>query len=357
VDDLLSIGEFSRRCGISPSRLRTYADAGILTAAAVDADSGYRYYSPTQLDQARIIDLLRSAAIPVAEIRSFLDQREPDALDRWARQIDEEAAQRKAALREVLAHLPPPNAQPPAPTANHTPSGGAMSITTTTAARSARGHSRKINQDALIVEPTFAAIADGMGGGPLGERASSVAVEELRRATSEGGTLVEGARRANQRIWQEAQQDARLSGMGTTLVATLIHDTIAQIVNVGDSRTYLLRNDSLRQLTTDDNVVSELIGRGELDPDRAAEHPHRHVLTKVIGIGPEVEPATVTLNTESGDRLLLCTDGITNELSDLDLHRILAGAATPADAIDAIFAASEEAKHADDATAIVIDLT
>jgi PPM family protein phosphatase len=208
----------------------------------------------------------------------------------------------------------------------------------------------------VIVEPTFAAIADGMGGGPLGERASSIAVEELRRIASEGGALVEGARQANQRIWLEAQQDARLSGMGTTLVAILVDDRTAQIVNVGDSRTYLLRDNSLRQLTTDDTVVSALLSRGELDPTEASEHPHRHVLTKVIGIGPEVEPAIVTLDLEDGDRLLLCTDGITNELSDLDLQRVLAGTATPTDAIEAIFTATEEAKHADDATAVVIDV-
>ena len=355
VDALLSIGEFSRRSGISPSRLRSYAELGVLAAAAVDADTGYRYYSPAQLDVARTIHLLRVGGVAIAEIRDFLRHPSAATLERWTLAVDEEAERRKAALGAVRHHLVAARAEAAPETTRCLPREGTMT-TTTSAARSQRGHARKINQDAVAVAPGFAVVADGMGGGPLGERASRLAVEEIQRVLLEGGSLGEGARHANRRIWEEAQADDRLDGMGTTIVAAGFGGGRATVLSVGDSRGYLLRDGLLRQLTSDDSVVADLVRRGALDPTAAAQHPHRHVLTKVLGITADVEPTTVEFAPEAGDRLLLCTDGITNELDDAEIRNILAEASTPAEAVERLFGAVDQVPHADDATAVVIDI-
>ena len=107
VDELLSIGEFSERCGLSPKMLRTYADAGLLVPAAVDRVSGYRYYSPGQVHEAQVVAALRQAAIPVAEIRGFVDRPTSRALAEWEQRLAEEHRIRGAALqrvRRLLAH-------------------------------------------------------------------------------------------------------------------------------------------------------------------------------------------------------------------------------------------------------------
>src|SRR4029079_15336569 len=99
VDGLMSIGEFSAKCGLSPKRLRMYAAAGLLTPAAVDPDSGYRYYEPDQLADAQLIDTLRRAGIPLAEIEVLLEEGSRDRLDQWARRIDEDAVLKQEALK------------------------------------------------------------------------------------------------------------------------------------------------------------------------------------------------------------------------------------------------------------------
>jgi serine/threonine protein phosphatase PrpC len=356
MDELLSIGEFSRRSAISAKRLRAYADAGVLPPAAVDADNGYRYYAPWQLDRARAIDLLRTAGISIASIREFLHRPSKETLAAWLRQVDEEAARRRTALHELRALLVL-ESSPFTETRDSTPAPGGNMFTFTAAARSEQGRSRKANQDLALVDHGFAAVADGMGGGPAGERAAAIAVAELHRAATTERAVVEGIRSANRRIWEEAQADDALDGMGTTAVAaTLDRNGSITVANVGDSRTYLLRSGSLRQLTIDDNVVSELVRRGDLTPAAASTHPHRHVLTKALGVAPEIEPTVVELAPEDGDRLLLCTDGVTNELDDDCLREALAGSSLPADAISAIFDELEESDRSDDATAVVIDV-
>ena len=315
VDDLMAIGEFSERSGLSPKRLRSYAAGGLLVPAAVDSASGYRYYSPGQLRSAQLIDALRSAGMPLADIASLLRDPSSMQLEVWARQVEVEAAERHEALhlaRRLLAGDVKPT------TANRLEHPRKEAMTKlSTAARTETGRVRDNNEDAVLCLDGLVAVADGMGGHPGGAAASSLAVALLEAAFS-GRSLDEleaAVRAANRAIWDRASSSSQFEGMGTTLCAVgLTGDGHLAVVNVGDSRAYLLRHGSLRQLTHDHSVTAELVRRGELTEQDAVDHPHRSVLTRALGGGPTVAVDGSVHSALPGDRLLLCTDGLFNEV-------------------------------------------
>ena len=156
--------------------------------------------------------------------------------------------------------------------------------------------------------------------------ASLTAVEALKAAYQvTGGTegLVAAAQQANRSIWERAQGDPELHGMGTTLVAVALvneddEDRLA-VINVGDSRVYLLRHGELEQLTTDHSLVQELVDDGQLTEVEATVHPQRHVLTRALGVDSEVSVDVLQVLPLKGDRLLLCSDGLPRELSDIQV--------------------------------------
>ena len=323
VHELMSIGEFSERSGLSAKRLRTYAAGGLLLPAAVDASSGYRYYAPGQLRDARLIDALRVAGMPLAAIASLLDDPSTERLDAWARHVEHETVQRHDAL-DLARQLLATDATSLVPVEDE-PSGRGPMPKLKVAARTDVGRRRDNNEDVALADDRLAVVADGMGGHQGGEVASALAADVVQAAFT-GASLDElraGVRAANRAVWDRARANDELEGMGTTLCTVgLTDDGNLSVVNVGDSRAYLLRDASLSQLTEDHSVTAELVRRGELTEEAARAHPHRGVLTRVLGVSPDVDPDSIVEPAFNGDRVLLCTDGLFNEVGDDEIRSL-----------------------------------
>ena len=193
-----------------------------------------------------------------------------------------------------------------------------------------RGRKRPSNEDAFgySVEHGVYIVCDGMGGAAAGEVASSVAVDEtLRLLSARTGVMPEVAEQAicaaNQAIYTRSQHNHKLSGMGTTLVGLVVEDRHVWVVNVGDSRGYLLRSFHLEQLTVDHSLVEEQVRLGRMTHSEAVRSPLRNVITRALGTQSQVTPDLFELEAEPGDLFLLCTDGLTRELSDAQIESVL----------------------------------
>src|ERR1700722_14717607 len=242
VDDFMAIGEFSDRSGLSAKRLRTYAAERLLAPAAVDPGSGYRYYSPGQLDDARVIYALRTAGVPLADIYAFMRLPSEERLDAWARQVHSEPNQRQGALA-VARRLLTEKEDPSFPTTNPDCEERFMK-TLRTAGRSEIGQLRENNEDVIVISDRFALVADGMGGHPGGEIAAKVAAGVISAAfLGQSEYELEAAVRA-ERGAPRARPTGQsgLGGRGTTICAAglLVSGQLA-LVHVGDSRAYLWR--------------------------------------------------------------------------------------------------------------------
>lgn len=200
------------------------------------------------------------------------------------------------------------------------------------AAMSNLGRKRTSNEDAFgySVEHGVYVVCDGMGGAAAGEIASSLAVDELMRLLT--GGLAEASPReraegaiaaANQAIFTRARRNHKLSGMGTTMVMLLTDDRRAWFFNIGDSRGYRLRQDRLEQITIDHSHVEEQVRIGRMSRAEAERSPLRNIITRALGTQSEVTPDLFELQAEPGDLFLLCSDGLTRELSDPLLESIL----------------------------------
>jgi protein phosphatase len=202
----------------------------------------------------------------------------------------------------------------------------------TAAALTDRGRERASNEDAFgySVEQGVYLVCDGLGGAAAGEIASSLAVEEMlrllgsRAEAAPFSTLAEQAvSAANLAILSRAQSNRKLSGMGTTLVGLVVEERHARVINVGDSRCYRLRNRSLEQITLDHSLVEEQVRTGRMTPAEALRSPLRNVITRALGTQSQVTPDIFTLEAEPGDLFLLCSDGLTRELSDAQIESLL----------------------------------
>jgi PPM family protein phosphatase len=337
VDDLMAIGEFSDRSGISAKRLRTYAAEGLLVPAAVDPSSGYRYYSPGQLADAQVIDALRQAGVALAEIRVFMCHPSRDQLDLWARQLQIAVKDRQDALT-LARQLITASEDPLFPRATSDSKEGPMT-TLRAAGRSDIGQLRENNEDVIVTTDRLLLVADGMGGHPGGEIAANTAAAVvpavyMGRSVDE---LEAAVRAANWAIQDRAGAQPGLEGMGTTICAAgLLADGQLALVHVGDSRAYLWREGSLTKLTEDHSITAEMIRRGELREDEATQHPHHGVLTRALGVGPEVEIEHTTLPVEEGDRIVVCSDGLFNELTGGDIAHAVAGDADLTAIVDSL---------------------
>ena len=186
--------------------------------------------------------------------------------------------------------------------------------------------------DATDRRPALAIVADGMGGHAAGEVASRIACEiVLRRALAGGATppvlMREAIAQANTAILDEAARDDALAGMGTTLTVVLLVDGRAYLGHVGDSRAYILRGHRLHRLSRDHSLVAEMVRLGQLSAAAARTHPNRNVIYKAVGTNPELEPAIYDrgLPVRPGDRLLLCSDGLTDLVPEPVIARELDG--------------------------------
>jgi serine/threonine protein phosphatase PrpC len=226
------------------------------------------------------------------------------------------------------------------------------------AVRSEVGRVRRRNEDAYLVQDPVFAVADGMGGHRGGNVASAMSLETLDAADiGRRGVpaLVAAIRTANRAVLERGEADRELAGMGTTITAVLIEGDRAHVAHVGDSRAYLLRAGALRQLTEDHTMVQELVRRGRLSPDEAEHHPQRSILTRALGVEQELDVDELTLDLEPGDRLVLCSDGLTGMVTDDAIATTLAGAPDPQAACDRLVEMAIEAGGDDNVTVIVLE--
>jgi protein phosphatase len=220
------------------------------------------------------------------------------------------------------------------------------------------GQVRERNEDSFLVDPPLYAVADGMGGHRGGEVASKLALEtvEALARSGKGGGLAEQVREANRAVFERSMTDRAVSGMGTTLTGAVVDDEGAHIVHVGDSRAYLLRAGSLRQLTEDHTLVNRMVQAGEITPDEAEVHPHRNVVTRVVGTEPDVRVDEQVVPLLEGDRLLLCSDGLTNMVTIEQIRAILESNPSAQDAATRLVRAANRAGGIDNITVIVVDV-
>jgi PPM family protein phosphatase len=225
------------------------------------------------------------------------------------------------------------------------------------------GRVRSMNEDLAFEGPTLFAVADGMGGHAGGEVAARTAIDSLRSGfehspSAEG--LVEAVHEANHAVWNQGHSDPALRGMGTTLIATALVGTEdgdrLVVANVGDSRGYRLHKGELSQLTVDHSVAEELVARGELSENEAAVHPQRHILTRALGVDPEVDVDVWQLVPEEGDRFLLCSDGLSNEVAPEEIARVFTEMHDPRQAAEKLVSLANERGGNDNITAVVLDI-
>jgi protein phosphatase len=347
----MSIGDFSGLSGLSPKRLRSYAASGLLSPAAVDPDTAYRYYSAGQLRDARLIDALRQAGVPLAEIKLLLRDRLPARLDRWACDVRADARRRQEALAQALALLTAVD--------HEQPTERTVMPYLQSAGRTDAGHVRENNEDAIVTDERLIAVADGLGGHAGGELASRLATE-LVAASFTGSSLEELAtavRAANWAVWERASSTAEFEGMGTTICAAGLFDHgVLAVVHVGDSRAYLAHGGSLQRLTADHTVAAEMVRDGELTETEATDHPHRSILTRALGASPGVRLDSVARPVEPGDRLVLCSDGLFNEIADDEIGSLLLEQDTPHAAADALLELALARGGRDTVSVVVADV-
>jgi PPM family protein phosphatase len=226
------------------------------------------------------------------------------------------------------------------------------------------GKVRQNNEDALLVgegeDETLFVVADGIGGFEAGEVASSLAVDALKDLQPDE-PFKAAIGEANRRIVAAGRGDEKLSGMGTTVVAIRFGGTqgepVAEVAHVGDSRAYLIRGGDMNPVTEDHSLVAELVRSGDLTRDQAAEHPQKNLITRALGADEEVDVDTAILPIEAGDRILLCSDGLSDMVSEAGISEILADSPDdPERAARLLLSAALDAGGNDNITIVVVDV-
>ena len=218
------------------------------------------------------------------------------------------------------------------------------------------GQVREGNEDSYLVEEPLYAVADGMGGHRGGEVASSLALETVQGLFEQReGSLADQVERANRAVFDRSQNDRTVSGMGTTLTAALVDGNRVHLVHVGDSRAYLLRGGELTQLTEDHTLVHRMVMEGEISQEEAETHPHRSILTRALGVDQSVQVDEGDVEVAPGDRLLLCTDGLTGMVPEGQIREILVDAADPQEAVERLVKVANRAGGVDNITAVILD--
>lgn len=219
------------------------------------------------------------------------------------------------------------------------------------------GRMRSLNEDGFLVVDDLIAVADGMGGHRGGEVASELALAAFESAATVRTTdgLAAAVRAANLHVFEASRANPELTGMGTTLcVAAPLDDRHVGVANVGDSRVYLQRSHALVQISEDHSFVESLVRDGRLTRAQADVHPQRNVLTRALGIEPELDVDAWEIAVVDGDRLLLCSDGLFNELPDVEIQRILDDVTDPPGAAAALIDAANAAGGRDNITCVVV---
>ncbi len=237
---------------------------------------------------------------------------------------------------------------------------GPMPIRLRAAGVSDVGAFRDVNQDAAFTAPWGAAVADGVGGGPSGDLASAALVHRLvagRVSVADAEALAVRIREANWDLRAHVQRDEALRGMATTFTGLFVSQTGRLLLaHTGDSRAYMLRGGVLTRETRDDSFVQTLVDHGLIAAEAAASHPRRNIITASLAGSEDDAAHVVDREPRPGDRWLLCSDGVTDYLSDDELMRALAAAPSPEAASASLVAAALEAGTRDNVTAVVCDV-
>jgi len=223
------------------------------------------------------------------------------------------------------------------------------------------GRVREGNEDAYILEDPLFGVADGMGGHLAGDVASSTAVDSIVEGAREDSpvdtrSLAALVRKANVAIFERAGSDPTLRGMGTTCTILLFDDAKAYLAHVGDSRAYLFRDGRLEQITEDHTLVNRMVSEGRIEPAEAAHHPQRSILTRALGVDPSVDVDTVTVEVEEGDRLLICSDGLSSMVENSTISEVLSSEDDPQVAADRLIGLANEAGGEDNITVVLLDV-
>jgi serine/threonine protein phosphatase PrpC len=234
------------------------------------------------------------------------------------------------------------------------------------------GLKRKLNEDNMIsvvpgdeeeraTKGALFVVADGMGGHTQGEVASELAINTIREAyyhndgKDRAAALREAVQKANERVYRQGttQGADRTNSMGTTCVAVVLQDDFVYVANVGDSRTYLMRNDQIRQITEDHSWVAQQIREGKMTPEEARVHPKNNVIYRCLGTAEDVEIDIFSEQVQEGDLLVLCTDGLSGLVNDQELQDIV-GQHSPEESVQQLVARANEHGGPDNITAIVV---
>lgn len=224
---------------------------------------------------------------------------------------------------------------------------------------------RPQNEDSYYCDHPLYVVADGLGGHAAGEVASKMVVDRLREvafaddvtADDAQQELAEAVRDANRRIHTSATEDAEHAGMGTTVTAAVAVGDKLCFAHVGDSRAYLFRDDELQHITEDHTPVQRAVRAGVITPEEALRHPSRHVLAQAVGLDVDIEVDTPTVELQAGDRIVFCTDGLTDPVPDPQLQRLLDRFDGAQEAVDGLITAALTGGGPDNVTVIVVDVS
>jgi len=218
---------------------------------------------------------------------------------------------------------------------------------------------RDHNEDSLIIIPPLFAVADGMGGHEAGEIASEITVNtlaELAPSHLDAEGLTAAVEAANYNVMKAPRQGIGRDGMGTTLTAAMLEGERLLIAQVGDSRAYLLHKGHLQQITRDHSLMADLIEAGQITPEEARVHPNRSVITRAIGSDIHMRPDIYELNVDAGDRILLCSDGLSSMISNNAIESIMRRQSDAQHCADELVTAALENGGADNVTVVVADV-
>jgi serine/threonine protein phosphatase PrpC len=226
------------------------------------------------------------------------------------------------------------------------------------------GRVRSTNDDNYMARDDIGlwAVADGMGGHQGGDVASAIACEAVGRNFADHTVdgLVEAIEQANQAVYETAAGDPDLTGMGTTMVALAVvdedGDEVLAVANVGDSRVYRYSVGELEQLTDDHSLVADLVREGSLSPEEAAVHPQRNIVTRALGVNDRVPVDILTVEPVAGDRFLLCSDGLFNEVPEPGIAAVLRRVDDPREAADELVHLAVDGGGRDNVTVVLVDV-
>jgi PPM family protein phosphatase len=346
---MLTIGEFARASRLSPKALRLYDELGLLRPARVDPVSGYRFYEPAQLERARLVAWLRRLGMPLARIKQVCDLSGPaaaDAVAEYWRQAESDTAARRDLAAFLVRHLSGKDSAMPA-----------QPLTISYAVRTDRGLVRAANQDRAYAGDRLLAVADGYG--DRGAAASAVAIDALRQLDSAApagdllNVMAEAGRQAGAAVRERMADDDG----GTTLTALLWSGSQLGLVHIGDSRAYLLRDGELFQITHDHTVVQSLLDEGKLTEDEVATHPQRSILLRALTRDGQPEPDVRLHEVRTGDRYLLCSDGLHTVLDTATLRDVLTGITSPHEAVEQLVERANQAGGPDNISCVVADIS